>query len=723
MRLSLLISLYVSILVVGTAPSAEAGRTGAGQAPWCRLEELVGRVDADRLAEYVRELSGADTVYINGDPEVIVTRYAHSEGKLKALQYLLDEVAALGYAPRTQRFLLTVQRPDIYCIATSHSFDTVWVGSTQGDIFRSTSASGWGEYEICGRIDGRVFDLEVDTRGRIWAACGEHDSGFGALYVSSDGGESWKLIHSGSLTYTLYSVTFEDETFGIAAGANGTVIRTGDGGGTWWSVSPGFNSYYSTAASNPIHFWMSGNGGLVWETTNAGGTWTSRHLTNSWLYGIDFSGSNHGITVGNGVAFYTDDGGATWNSTDVSPGAPVQPDLNCVEMFDTQRAAAGGGEGIYLSENGGVDWQQIDVECASGMSIKRLTFADRNTIWAAGGHQVIRILLGGPAGPTCYVHEFSDTIWGYNVIFSRNGTEEPDRKIMLCAHYDSQSPTPYECAPGADDNASGVAGVLESAGALAGSTLERTIEFVLFDGEEIGLLGSRYFASYLDTNDTYDAVINLDMIAHDISGNNNCEIAGRHEMIDSVLASFIIDTSVELELDLYPSYLWSLSPTSDHKAFWGFDTIPSILMIEQRYFDNPNYHKCSDVWSYLHYDYMAEMVKAALGSAALLAGYRTGSNDTIPGDRIVLEQNWPNPFHGSTVITFSVPILTDVELAVYDVAGRRVALLIRDRLGPDRVNYLWDGTNNAGSEVASGVYFLRLTAGGMDATKKLVILR
>jgi len=64
-----------------------------------------------------------------------------------------------------------------------------------------------------------------------------------------------------------------------------------------------------------------------------------------------------------------------------------------------------------------------------------------------------------------------------------------------------------------------------------------------------------------------------------------------------------------------------------------------------------------------------------------------------------------------------------VGLSVYDVAGREVARLIDEFVEPDRYVYVWDGRNDSGSQAASGVYFLRLKAGGATLARKLVIVR
>jgi subtilisin family serine protease len=91
-----------------------------------------------------------------------------------------------------------------------------------------------------------------------------------------------------------------------------------------------------------------------------------------------------------------------------------------------------------------------------------------------------------------------------------------------------------------------------------------------------------------------------------------------------------------------------------------------------------------------------------------------------------LSQNAPNPFNPSTTVSYSVPEDTEplrVKLTVYDIRGRTVAVLA-DRV-QDGGNYTvnWDGTDKAGRQVASGIYFYRLRAGSFTATRKMVMLK
>ncbi len=88
-----------------------------------------------------------------------------------------------------------------------------------------------------------------------------------------------------------------------------------------------------------------------------------------------------------------------------------------------------------------------------------------------------------------------------------------------------------------------------------------------------------------------------------------------------------------------------------------------------------------------------------------------------------LEQNFPNPFNPTTTLSFSLKNATNVNLTVYDVAGRRVRELVNEHRDRGAYKMVWDGQNDAGQTVASGVYFYKLVAGSFTDTKKMTILK
>lgn len=88
-----------------------------------------------------------------------------------------------------------------------------------------------------------------------------------------------------------------------------------------------------------------------------------------------------------------------------------------------------------------------------------------------------------------------------------------------------------------------------------------------------------------------------------------------------------------------------------------------------------------------------------------------------------LEQNYPNPFNPETIIWFSLPAASTVELTVYNVLGRRVVTLVQGDYPAGSHQVTWNGTDAGGRPVSSGVYLYRLSAGTAAVTRKMMLLK
>ena len=88
-----------------------------------------------------------------------------------------------------------------------------------------------------------------------------------------------------------------------------------------------------------------------------------------------------------------------------------------------------------------------------------------------------------------------------------------------------------------------------------------------------------------------------------------------------------------------------------------------------------------------------------------------------------LEGAAPNPFNPATTIRFGLASSAMVRLTVYDLAGRRVATLLDEPREAGRHGATWDGRDDKGRLLASGVYFCRLDAGGHSETKCMVLMK
>ena len=104
-------------------------------------------------------------------------------------------------------------------------------------------------------------------------------------------------------------------------------------------------------------------------------------------------------------------------------------------------------------------------------------------------------------------------------------------------------------------------------------------------------------------------------------------------------------------------------------------------------------------------------------------GFAVLTGTDTPAMLIELCQNYPNPFNPATTVTYSVPAMCNVTLKIYDVSGKCVVCLVERAWGRGSYTVEWNGEDEKGNSVASGIYLYRLEAGEQTISKKMVLLR
>jgi len=87
-----------------------------------------------------------------------------------------------------------------------------------------------------------------------------------------------------------------------------------------------------------------------------------------------------------------------------------------------------------------------------------------------------------------------------------------------------------------------------------------------------------------------------------------------------------------------------------------------------------------------------------------------------------LDQNYPNPFNPSTEITYSLPVKARVNLTIHNILGQKIKTLVNDIQQAGIKNVNWNGLDNNGTNVASGVYFCKLEANDFISVRKMLLL-
>ncbi len=235
---------------------------------------------------------------------------------------------------------------------------------------------------------------------------------------------------------------------------------------------------------------------------------------------------------------------------------------------------------------------------------------------------------------------------GVNVIGTRAGTRLPDERVVISAHYDSVT----NCA-GADDNGTGVAGVLEAARVLSLQPHDRSLVVACWDEEERGLIGSTaYVTRAKASGDNIVLSIVLEMIGYrstaPMSQRSDAQLeavfpeAGAQIMANEYRGDFalvvndesattaVVDLqTVAKDIGLPVVNLSLLAPLkrslaqlrrSDHAPFWDAE-FPALMITDTAEFRNPHYHclrAMPDVLADIDYEFATKNVKITVGTAA-----------------------------------------------------------------------------------------------------------
>lgn len=112
----------------------------------------------------------------------------------------------------------------------------------------------------------------------------------------------------------------------------------------------------------------------------------------------------------------------------------------------------------------------------------------------------------------------------------------------------------------------------------------------------------------------------------------------------------------------------------------------------------------------------------ALNVIVLGGAASVDQNGDLPHS-FALYSNAPNPFNPVTTIRFDTPRATNVRLDILNVSGRRVRTLVNGSVPAGSRSVIWDGRDNSGQPVGSGIYFYKLDAGEYHSTKKMALLK
>lgn len=340
-----------------------------------------------------------------------------------------------------------------------------------------------------------------------------------------------------------------------------------------------------------------------------------------------------------------------------------------------------------------------------------------------------------------------------NIVATLPGKAQEPKTIILGAHYDASASREggssyYSAhwetlrAQGADDNASGVAAMLEIARILSDPSRlfepDENLVFIAFAAEEYHPghpnyhhLGSLYDAEKRKkTNAPLQAALILDMIAY----NPNTDYI---EVISNEASLWLADKVYESAQNYIDSLILNETPVdvpySDHESYqqYGFS---SILLMENDspwnddlpfYTSNPYYHKTTDKIETLNFSLLEKVTQLALATLAELSQNQPAYIfDTDPAFSASKPSDfhlktYPNPFNYSTQITFQLNEPGPVTIEIFDLGGKKVDVLCQN-------DYFTAGTHKISwnaRENASGLYLMAIRSTGKTYYSKLTLIR
>jgi photosystem II stability/assembly factor-like uncharacterized protein len=491
---------------------------------------------------------------------------------------------------------------------------------------------------------------------------------------------NWSLQTAVPTAANLYSVKVVSASVIWAGGTGGTVVRTTDGGENWVDVSSSSiqgDVYNITALDGTTAFvTTTPSSTYIYRTTDGGTSWQQVFAqTGGFIDAIQMFDATNGLAVGDPVGgkwtvLKTTDGGASWYriaSEPVQAGTEAGWNNSMCWIGSTHGWFGTNNSRIYRTTDGGATWSSASTTAANSYSV---SFADVTNGLAGFSAATINRSTNGGAG------------WFTAAPPSSSGA------IYVAAAPNS---TYFWHVDGSNNMRK------STQGGASGSWTTQYLPPVS------GGINHLMFADTVDgwavtgsgeilKSGTYSAAPTITSIPETSAA------VGQPYSYDAGAAGFPV-----------PTYYLILSPSG-----MTIDTVSGVVS-----------------WTPASQGIVDVTVRAvnALGmdeqSFTIDVGPSTGI-DANAGDRpkrFALEQNFPNPFNPLTTIRYSLPRETHVVLKIYNLLGQEVRTLVDGREHPGIKVAVWDGRDDHGRTVSSGLYIYRLAAEGFRQSRKMILMK
>jgi len=598
-----------------------------------------------------------------------------------------------------------------------------------GDDGKILETNDYGENWVSRNtgITTTLYDITFHGFGydEIWAA-----GHYGTLLKNAGVGSDFKLQNKGTMPW-LYSVEFTDETTGWAVGrgmdeggtSNGIILNTTDGGETWLEQSKLNTPLRAVDFINNTTGWAVGDNGVIFHTQNAGGSWSSQTSTLvSHINSVSFVNENDGWAVSmHANIIHTSNGGVKWT-------LQTNPDPNPLhDVFfvnENLGFAVGLDSTIMRTTNGGTNWNRLILGIKRGYRFASVFFIDENFGWVVGIEG--SILLTENGGDTWMEIESGVYEILNDVYFTdhENGWIAGDRGTILRTVNGGRSwfkqntgvTANFLCGVHFTDLQKGCA---VGEGGTIITTSNGGFKF------ETGV-----FRQYEQNLPIQDMMTTLDTI--DLSFEDNYRITDIEVFIDTILHPSVGDLEIYLEHEGIVDTLMYRVSNDGENIFWTLLSDHGSMYISEGiapYSGEYRPHQNLSVFYGTNPSgkWILRIFDSAAGNTGTLVSWgirpvynilsSVELNQSAPYGMIELEQNYPNPVTGSTVIKWKSQLNGKVILSVYNIEGKLIATPVNKFLPAGEYSIDYDV-----SGLPPGFYYYIITAEKYFDVKKMIVI-